>query len=129
MNEQIAEKIEELWKALETIANETDREILRHKLQASEALFKFAANVLRSKERILDGNFNICRRDNEVAVEVSFSGIHLHTEFVPSSEPIDVIMHRFIDNPNIALKSAMALLIWALRESAQAIEDWHIKRF
>jgi hypothetical protein len=125
---KIAEKIAEIWRGIEGIANEVSEVGLR--LGRAEALFKFAINVLRDKESIFDSNFSIHRRhDDEVAVEASFDGVHLHTEFLSPSDTLDTVMHRFIDNPNIALKSAMALLIWALRESAQAIEDWHIKRF
>jgi hypothetical protein len=127
---KIAEKVMDIWTAVERIAVELDdtRELQRE-LGRVEAMFKFAENVLRNKERMLDFGLSIHRRDDgEIAIEAMFDGIHLHTEFLKPSDTLETVMQRFVD-PNIALKAAIVLLTWALRESAHAIIDWHIKHF
>jgi len=125
---KIAEKIEEIWGALESIATEIDssRE-LQHKLQSAEALFKFATNILLQHERIMDGSFKIRFYDNEVAVEATFGGVHMHTLFLKLDDKLSDI--RQFTDPKIVIKSVLSLLAWALRDSAQAIMDWHAKHF
>jgi hypothetical protein len=127
---KIADKIGELWGAIESIAASIDdRELQRDLQDASEALFKFAANVLRSKGLLDNAELSIhSRSDGEIAIEASFNGIHLHTEFLQPDDTIDTVIQRF-SNPDIAIKSALALLAWALRDSAQAIMEWHVKHF
>jgi hypothetical protein len=125
---KIAERIEEVWGALESIATEIDgsRE-LRKELCKVEALFKFARTILEDRERILDSKFHICFYGNEVAVEATFGGVHMHTLFLKLDDKLSDI--RQFTDPKIVMKSALALLAWALRDSAQAIMDWHAKHF
>jgi hypothetical protein len=128
--EKIAVALSEIWGGLESIASRLSQGELIRELNSAEALFKFAIDVLRSK-RILDcAKLSVHRRnDGEVAIEATFDGIHLHTEFVSPNTEISDIIRRFNDNPEVALKAAITTLVWALSHTAQTLNEWHVKHF
>jgi hypothetical protein len=120
--QKIAEKVEEVWGGLESIASEISED-LKRSLQRAEVLFKFAKSILHNRENITDSYFSFRFYGSEVAVEATFNGVHLHTIFVSPDTQISKIREEFID-PKVVLKSALQLLIWALREASYAINDW-----
>jgi len=130
MNEKkVAEKIRDLREGIESIVSEIDDRELQIELDGAYVLFKYAADILTDSKRILDAKFSIhCRNGSEVAIESSFGGVHLHTEFLPADTTLETVMQRFTDS-KVVMKSAIALLIWALRDSAQTIMEWHVKHY
>jgi malate/lactate dehydrogenase len=124
--QKIAEKMIEIWKGIEVIASRIGCSGL--KLQDAEAMFRFASAILQDREKIFDGAKFSIRKNGELSIEATFLGVHLHTVFFPASSSLESVYQSFTDQ-KVILKAAIALLVWALRESAQAIEDWHAKRF
>ena len=126
---KVAEKIEEIWRALESISRIDDSRELQRALEHAETLFKFASNILRNKERMFDASFSIHRHCNgECVVGASFDGIHMHAEFVSPDTTLEAVCQQFVDS-KVVLKSAIGLLAWALSLSAQAIMEWHVKHY
>jgi hypothetical protein len=128
MSEEVAEKIVEIWRGIEVIASRIGGSDLLKELEDAEAMFKFASAILKDKEKIFDGARFSVTYGREVSIEATFLGVHLHTAFLPANTSLESIYQSFTDQ-KVILKAAIALLAWALRESAQAIEDWHVKHY
>jgi hypothetical protein len=123
--EKVAEKIEDVWRSIESIATEIGSRELQRELSKVEAIFKFATDILKDHERIMDGSFHIRFYDDEVVVEVTFDGIHMHTVFVRPDSTLSDIRQLFND-PRVVLKSALRLLVWGLRDASDAVSNWSL---
>jgi len=93
-------------------------------------LLEFARDLLKDPERIFeDARFRIgFRNDNEVAVEATFDGIHLHTEFLKSDSSLETVYKAFT-NPKVTVKAALWLVVWALKDAAQTMSQHLVRNY
>jgi len=117
--ENILRNIYHILEAIDT--KETEREY--------RVLLEFAKDLLKDPGRIFeDAQFRIGFRNDEVAVEATFNGIHLHTEFLREPDSLETVYKAFT-NPKVTVKAALWLIVWALRDVAQAISQHLVKNY
>jgi hypothetical protein len=123
--EKIAKEIEDVWLSLYNIAHEIG---ISGELGRAEVLFKFSKSLLQDPERIMDCKFKVGLDDNEAYIGAVFDGVHLHTVFLSSSDPVNKIKEEFV-KPEIAMKAAINILIEAIEEILYRFKDWRRVNF